>query len=631
MIINTYYFYFRLLAVINFVFAFGVVIALLWGKISLQSWFIVGAIAIIFLWLFPILFKNTSHNLLKLYVKVANGWAIFLSSLELIIITLGYLLQKPLSPRWELMLSSVLIAGVMIIRYQHKPNYGVVYGVTWAIEICLIEIFLLIQASRLELAVANIALGLLGLFILNRIKNHPYIHTISISPLVYALMAIYLRINYFNDDTGLITFGAAMIGIGVGYFRSREKTITYLSIAGISLAVYELVIYQVLQSPEKNIVDACTLLAIVNAFFAFSYRLFAWWLHLKNQTTIFHIPRLEIHLIAHIHWALATLIRAIGTALPQFIFLSSQPKLTPIGLVITLLLATYGILQARHTDPETSSSSANKYKDLWVYLGMTQIFSTLIYTRLIFSQLAFLDAYNVIIFTVFALAIYQIPWGNLGWKAQVWQRISLTIPGLMVLITWQDVSFLSLVMVAIFYLQISISQGNIRWSYFSYLLVSWAIGRWLWQSQFDDPLWYAILAGLIFIYVAQVDPFYKNPPRNSERHYFRLLGSGIICLFAVLFHQEASLGLVPIVISLGFMIAGLSTQIRAFLFVGTINFLLTVFYQLIILVFIYSFLKWVISFISGISLIIIAANFERHKGQFNRIWQNYWAQLEEWE
>lgn len=280
-------------------------------------------------------------------------------------------------------------------------------------------------------------------------------------------------------------------------------------------------------------------------------------------------------------------------------------------------------------DLDETDENATKYKEIWIYLGITEIFTTLIYTQLIFRQVPSLDTYSMIIFIVFALAIYQIPWETFGLKVKPWQKASTAIPMLMTLITWENISFISLIMVAFFYIQTAIRQKNIRWTYFSVLLIDYAIGRWLLENQINEILWYAILVGLFFIYIAQIDPLLKNPPRNKQRHFCRLLGSGIICLFAVFFHQQTPL--IPAVICLVFLITGLATQIRAFLWMGTINFVLTVSYQSLVLMFNYSFLKWIIGIISGITLIAIAANFEQNKEKFNQVLQNYLAQLQQWE
>ena len=72
-------------------------------------------------------------------------------------------------------------------------------------------------------------------------------------------------------------------------------------------------------------------------------------------------------------------------------------------------------------------------------------------------------------------------------------------------------------------------------------------------------------------------------------------------------------------------------RVRAFLFVGTTTFILTVFYHLIVLSFTYSFLKWVIGLIAGIVLIFIAANFEKRSEQMINLMGNWFGKLQQWE
>jgi len=131
------------------------------------------------------------------------------------------------------------------------------------------------------------------------------------------------------------------------------------------------------------------------------------------------------------------------------------------------------------------------------------------------------------------------------------------------------------------------------------------------------------------IYIATVDPFLQLPQQRESRHQLRLFGGGIIGLVALWLHQET--GLIPASLGLLSIFLGLALKIRAFLFLGTITFTLTVFYQLIILGINYSFLKWMIGLIIGISLISVAANFERSRVQLIVIWQQWLTQLEEWE
>jgi hypothetical protein len=203
------------------------------------------------------------------------------------------------------------------------------------------------------------------------------------------------------------------------------------------------------------------------------------------------------------------------------------------------------------------------------------------------------------------------------------------MPAVTALLTASTVSYFSLLVVAVFYARIAIGQRNLRWSYVSLWFIDWGLTKFLVEYNFTDIIWYVLIIGLSLLYIAQFDPVLMTANQRKNRHYLRVFASGIICLTALLFHQDT--GLIPSLISLVTIFAGLGVRIRAFLFVGTITFVLTVFYQLVILVFNYSFLKWVIGLFAGIILISIAANFERRKVQIMTVLQNWFEQLREWQ
>jgi hypothetical protein len=131
------------------------------------------------------------------------------------------------------------------------------------------------------------------------------------------------------------------------------------------------------------------------------------------------------------------------------------------------------------------------------------------------------------------------------------------------------------------------------------------------------------------LYIPQVDPFLQQISQRDSRHNFRLLGSTVIGLTALVFYQKT--GLIPALVGIVTLSLGLGTKIRAFLYVGTITFLGTGLYQLVIFNFQYSFAKWIIGLILGVLLIVLAANFEQRREQIQRVWQNYLDELERWD
>ncbi|MGK7914847.1 MAG: hypothetical protein AB4038_04780, partial [Prochloraceae cyanobacterium] len=628
MLVNTRYVRETVLAIINLGFALGFVAGLLWGQISGPDLFLVGAIAIVILWLLATWLQQYPGTFAALYAEASDGWAIFLCVVELTILTFHYLKTDflAISPAWQYLTAPTLIGGTIIYRYWRQPDNLTVYGVGWAIETCLAEGILLFGGSNLEIATANIVLALLSLLLTNwwRSKRSSLARLSSLKqlPLIYALIGIAWRWQYFTAYTGWLTLGAAITCIAVGSRYRREKIITYLSLVGISLGCYELVIYQMLQSSGGSPADGLTILAVVAAAIALAYSFFVSWWRSRGRDTFLNLSIAEIKITAHIHWAISSILKVITAA----IALESTPQLTPISIAVSLILAAYALIQGRDADTEAKGTAS----DWWVYAGIVEIFATTLYARLIWTELSILDPWRVILVSLVALFIYQIPWRSWGWQPTPWQRASLVIPALTALINAEDISYLSLLVVAAFYARIAIKQRNIRWSYLSLGFVDGAIVRFLSEQGLTDILWYALILGLSLLYIAQFDPSLIKPAQKQQRHYLRILAVGIICLVALSFHQDTG-GIIPSIISLVTIFAGLGLRIRAFLFVGTVTFILTIFYQLVVLIFTYSFLKWVIGLIAGIVMISIAANFEKRSEQIITILQNWFEKLGEWQ
>ena len=272
-----------------------------------------------------------------------------------------------------------------------------------------------------------------------------------------------------------------------------------------------------------------------------------------------------------------------------------------------------------------NTPSAKPTNDWWVYVGLVEIAATIVYSRLIIDKLSLFDPWRVIFTCAVALIIYQIPWQNFGWRSTPWQRTALVIPALMALVTAEDISYLSLLVTAVFYLRIAYYQRNLRWSYISLGFINWGVIRFIWQYN-AEAIWLAAILSLSILYIAQFDPDLQQ--NRKQRHRLRLVGSGILCLFA-LFYQDT--GIIPSAIAIIMMIAGLGLRIRAFLFVGTITFVLTIIYQLVILVFTYSILKWIIGLLTGTIAIAIAANFESKRDRLTNSLQSYTDKLQQWQ
>jgi len=97
----------------------------------------------------------------------------------------------------------------------------------------------------------------------------------------------------------------------------------------------------------------------------------------------------------------------------------------------------------------------------------------------------------------------------------------------------------------------------------------------------------------------------------------------------LIFHQDTTI--IPSILSLVAIFAGLALRIRAFLYIGTATFLMTGIYQLVILSLRYAFVKWIIGLCVGIILISIAANFETRREQLNAVVRSTSDAFENWD
>jgi hypothetical protein len=633
MLLNTGYLRQQVAAIITLGFAlsfFGVLLWEVFPELSVPDWFLAGAIATFTLWLLRRFLQMYSGTLIALYVRAADSWGVLLCGIELALLTihatLGYLGFIP--PHWEYLAASGLIGGAIAYRsWQSFPNPAV-FGMAWAVELLAAEGVLLAEGSLLDFATVTIALGLIALFLtewwLSRQSPASRSRSLEILPLLYALLGLGLRVPDFTPYTGWLILGAALTGIGVGRRRRQWKPVTYISLAGISLAWYELVLYQMSQAPEGSIADAFIVWAGVATVIAFAYRLLGWFWQLRRAEAFLSLSTREIEITAHIHWGIGSLLIIAATGLAIDMTLS----LANVGILVGLLLTAYALVQGRDSE-ENELREWKQPSHLWVYGGWLQGVVTVVYARIIWTELSLLDPWFAAIASILAGGLYPLPWQRWGWQQTPWQRAVMVLPVLVVLLTAEVVSNPSLLLVALVYLWLAHRRRAVRLTYLSVALADWAIADWFMELELTDPLWYAAIVGLSLLYVAQVDPELQQPQMREARHNLRLSGMATICLVAFLFHQET--GLIPGVVSIAAIFAGLTLRVRAYLFVGTATFILTAGYQLVILIFQYSFVKWVISLVVGILFIGIAANFETRREQIASVVQDSRAKLEAWE
>ncbi|WP_414568896.1 DUF2157 domain-containing protein [Nostoc sp. CCY 9925] len=633
MLVNTRYLRNQISAVITEGFVLSFIGVVLWTgvpglpRLAVAGWFVVGAIATLSLWLIRTALRQRGNELALVYAAASDKWAIALCGYELFGLTLhSVLIYRGVTSSGFLYLiaTSITLAGI-VYRSWRQPTNWAFYGIGWCLELLTAQALGFGEPSIIRMAIANIALGLLAQFVgewwrrRHQLQRLP--SSFHILPLIYGVFSVFLRVNTFTDWTGLCSLGVALIIIGVGRRREDFKPLLYLGIIGVSISAYELLFYQMLQASGGALGDGLIAMSALGASIMYAYRILSPWLMGYLRLT----PQ-ELKGIADIHWAWSSCLLMAAIAVPIGV-----NRL--VGLGTGVFLVRYAIFQGKRS-PEQSASSAwgMTTDEIWVYLGLLEagVISLLLLEmpigRLFTTQLL---PWNAAIASVAAYFLYILPWENWGWSKRPWQQAAYVLP---LIILWQtrlQVYPIALLLTAGYYIFLAKVGENIRFTYISVALVDWALYRWLYSLYLREALWYVTPFGLSLLYIAQVDTQLKLPESKIVRHSLRLLGSGLICGWAILFHQDTPW--IPGIFSLIAIFAGLALRVRAFLYIGTATFVITTIYQSVIFSLQYSFLKWVVGLFLGILLIYIAANFETRRAQITSLIRNTIDELRSWQ
>jgi hypothetical protein len=613
-------------AVITVGLTLGLVAALIgiW-PLSILAWLLVGAIAIIALWMLRQWLSQSNAEtssaqgkyLAMLYARSCDGWAIALCSLELVALTVHSLVVY-----WDLISASglsilvpALILGAIAYRSWPWPSNWGIYGIGWSLELLTIEVLDVTGYSLIALAIANTVLGLVTQLAgdwWHRHSGRPeMLSSWNILPLSYGALGSALRWGVFTSWTGLSSLGLVLIAIGVGRRSEALKPLLYLGIAGISISAYELLSFQIANLPPG---DQLLAMAALAASFVYGYRLLSPWLACYLRLT----PA-ELKWVADLHWALGSYLLVGAVFYPVAV-----NKL--LGLGAGIFLTRYAIFQGRNHPHQTRA-------EIWVYLGILEAAAIGVYIgsiiphNLLFTR--YLAPWCGAIASGVAVAGYLLPWRPWGWPPRPWQVAALILPLIGIGGSVGKVNEVSLLLVAGFYVWLARMRQQPRWCYLTLVLVNWAIVLWLKELQIAIPFTYSSLVGVSFICLVWIEPACGGTEGKSLRHALRLLGTGIICGAALWFHHQT--GILPGILSLGAILAGLAFRVRAFLYVGTLTFLADAFYQLVILIFDYPLLKWIVGLLVGLSLLSIAGSFETRRAQLTTLLQNWLAELQEWE
>lgn len=615
-------------AVLTLGFGLGLVVSLLRDGIPTllpplltndTDWYLVGAIVTLVLWIghyrlsaLPPAPGDHRQSLREIYGTACDRWGFVLSGAILMGLTLesGWLYSgwREAHPVYALGLG--VLGMALGMRFWGQATPLPLYGLGWVSELLAVEIVGWCEGTLLDLATVTLGLGVasLGLAVGLRSRLPERVPTLHHLSLMYALLSLGLRLTHFTAWTGWLTLVAALIGLEIGR-QTRQPWLRWLALVGISLGWYELVVFQLLQTSGGAATDGLIVLAGVAVVIMGGYRLSAGWLERRWE-----LPSEEMIAAAHIHWAIGTLLMALTVALTQ----PGEGTLTAVGL--GLMLVGYALAQGRSDGPTA---------DLWVYLGLVGLVGWFGYGRLAYPELRVLDNWWSGVACGVGVGLYGLPWHRWGWPRQPWRRMAVLVPLAVLVLTPGFTHYPSLGIVSGFYGWLAWATRRVRISYLSVFLAIWGIWHWLAQQPLSSAMAQVTPFGLALLYIAQVDPGLLQSDLKPTRHWVRIFGMGSILGTALISSGWGGLPLA--VLSLGAIALGLGLRVRAYLYIGTVVFGLNALDQLILLNTAYPFMKWVIGILVGVTLIWIAADFERRRTQWLGLAQTWSQELESWQ
>ncbi|MEH2118747.1 DUF2157 domain-containing protein [Nostoc sp.] len=631
MFANTQYFRNQVFAVITEGFVLSFIGALLWTgipvpRLAVAGWFVAGAIATLTLWLTRTVLRRRPNELAIIYAAANDKWAIALCGFELFGLTLHSILIYSgfISSGFLYLAATAITLTAIVYRSWRQPTNWAFYGIGWCLELLTAQVFGFGERSTVKIAIANIALGLIAQLVgewwrrrhqLERLPN-----SFHILPLIYGAFSVLLRLDTFTEWTGLYSLGVALIIIGVGRRRENFKPLLYLGIIGVSISAYELLFYQMLQASAGALGDGLIAMSALGTSIMYAYRILS-----PRLISYLRLTPQELKGIAHIHWAWSSCLLMAAIPLPIGV-----NRL--VGLATGVFLIRYAIFQGRNSRTSPSILGGITIAEMWVYLGLLEVAGMRIYWRETAVGRFWagpLVPWNGAIACVVAYFLYILPWESWGWSKRPWQQAAYIIPLIILWETRLQTYPITLLLAAGFYIFLAKVGENIRFTYISVALIDWALYRWFNSLHLTDVLWYVTPIGLSLLYIAQVDSQLRLPEYKVARHILRVLGSGLICGWAILFNQDTAW--IPGIFSFIAIFAGLALRVRAFLYIGTATFLITTIYQSVIFSLHYSFLKWVVGLLVGILLIYIAANFETRRAQITSLIRSAIDEFQSWE
>ncbi|MGD1853934.1 MAG: hypothetical protein ACFB2W_06740 [Leptolyngbyaceae cyanobacterium] len=483
------------------------------------------------------------------------------------------------------------------------------------------------------LGMALVTLGL-GAQLLGTVaaRQRSYLSSWHYIPLAYGALGLGLGHLSFTATTGLYSLAVGLTALAVARRKLALRSLGYGGLGLLSLGIYELVIHRMLQTSGGQPGDGLTLLALVGGAIAPLYLLCSPWMQRFTGLT-----RSAIQTVSLLHWMLAVTLAALAMMAGQ------SPTGLWLWLGVATLLSIYAWLRGNcHWFPVYESAAEggqpvpndhHSYKQ-WTWSGLIIATIAIPYgVDQLFPNLILIRRWGALLACGLSFIVHAQPWQRLGWPQRPWRRMALGWPILSILLNATTIKTQSLLLVGAFYAVMAQRLRAVRLSYVSLGLLNWSLLRYLLDNGWLTPLWSGTLLGLSALYILEVDPRWQSLSARQERHYLRCLATLLIGLTAIFQAEIASsifIG-VSLLISLGLIGLGLFQQVRAYLYVGTLTFVLQTVRTVMMFVDTDGRMLWAVGIVLGIALIWMAATFESRRAQIRGLLSQWSEMLTNWD
>lgn len=629
----------------------GVHTAGIWLWLTRQSWpgnvahsFVLMAIVASVLSILTQWLNRQSRSLFRAYGAASDGWsrgiAVVLGLGLTCIVALAYGDTGLLSSDTEVLLrygaaaTTLLLARLFSERRLTDWSYWeLAHGVGLLVAIGLA---LGHQGANLQLlGAAMVALGLvaqlLGTAYVAR-RQCAFLPSWHYIPLAYGALGLVLTHFEFTATTGFYPVVVGVVTLAIGRRNLALRSLGYGGLGLLSVGIYELVIYRLLQASGGEAGDGLTLLALVGGAIAAIELLGHRWIQRYTRLT-------NISVVSLLHWLLAVTLAAMA-------MVSGHSRVGVwLWLGVASLLALYAGLRGNYrwfplerAAPERESNSPlsteHHSHNQWTWSGLIILTIAIPYeVEQLLTNLTFIREWGALFVCGLSVLIYPLPWQRWGWPNRPWRRMALGWPTLAILLSVATVKTQSLLLVGAFYAAMAKRLRAVRLSYLSLGLLNWSLLRYLAAQGWLTPLWLGITVGASALYILEVDPYWQPSSARQERHRLRSLATLLMGLTAIFQAEGAAPALIglSLLINFGFIGFGLVTQVRAYLYIGTLTFALQILRTIMMFISTDGRLLWAVGIALGMILIWVAATFEARRTQIGSLLGHWSEQLRDWD